>query len=127
MPLYEYECKDCHRRLEKIQSFNAPPEKVCPHCGGELERVISAPALQFKGAGWYVNDYAKTGGKASGASGTEAGAGNGSSGKTETKDAGSKSSGDAAASGSSSSSESSSTPATSTASPGKSSPASSQN
>lgn len=59
MPLYEYECKACHQRTEKIQSFNAPPEKVCPKCGGELERVISAPALQFKGAGWYVNDYAK--------------------------------------------------------------------
>jgi putative FmdB family regulatory protein len=59
MPLYEYECKACHQRTEKIQSFNAPPETVCPKCGGALERVISAPALQFKGAGWYVNDYAK--------------------------------------------------------------------
>ena len=64
MPLYEYECKQCHQRLEKIQSFSAPPEKVCPKCGGELERVISAPAIQFKGAGWYVNDYAKSGSKA---------------------------------------------------------------
>ena len=63
MPLYEYECKQCHRRLEKIQSFSAPPEKVCPKCSGELERVISAPAIQFKGAGWYVNDYAKSGAK----------------------------------------------------------------
>ena len=64
MPLYEYECKQCHQHLEKIQSFSAPPEKVCPKCGGELERVISAPAFQFKGAGWYVNDYAKSGSKA---------------------------------------------------------------
>ena len=63
MPLYEYECKQCHQRLEKIQSFSAPPEKVCPKCGGELERVISAPAIQFKGAGWYVNDYAKSAAK----------------------------------------------------------------
>jgi putative FmdB family regulatory protein len=62
MPLYEYECQQCHRRVEKIQSFSAPPETVCPHCGGKLERVISAPAIQFKGAGWYINDYAKSGG-----------------------------------------------------------------
>jgi putative FmdB family regulatory protein len=58
MPLYEYECQQCHRRLEKIQSFSAPPETVCPHCGGALEKTLSAPAVQFKGAGWYVNDYA---------------------------------------------------------------------
>ncbi len=64
MPLYEYECKQCHQRLEKIQSFSAPHETKCPKCGGELERVISAPAIQFKGAGWYVNDYAKSGSKA---------------------------------------------------------------
>ncbi len=63
MPLYEYECKQCHQRLEKIQSFSAPHETVCPNCGGELQRVISAPAIQFKGAGWYVNDYAKSGSK----------------------------------------------------------------
>jgi putative FmdB family regulatory protein len=63
MPLYEYECKQCHQRLEKIQSFSAQHETICPKCGGELERVISAPAIQFKGAGWYVNDYAKSGNK----------------------------------------------------------------
>ena len=58
MPLYEYQCKQCGHRFEKIQSFSAPEEKVCPTCGGEVERLISAPAIQFKGAGWYVNDYA---------------------------------------------------------------------
>lgn len=79
MPLYEYECKQCHQRVEKIQSFSAPPEKICPQCGGELERVISAPALQFKGAGWYVNDYAKSGSKAAAA------AKNGGDGKAENK------------------------------------------
>jgi putative FmdB family regulatory protein len=63
MPLYEYECKQCRQRLEKIQSFSAPHETMCPNCGGQLERVISAPAIQFKGAGWYVNDYAKSGSK----------------------------------------------------------------
>ncbi|MGA9718169.1 MAG: zinc ribbon domain-containing protein [Acidobacteriaceae bacterium] len=58
MPLYEYQCKQCQHRFEKIQSFSAPEERVCPECGGEVERLISAPAIQFKGAGWYVNDYA---------------------------------------------------------------------
>jgi putative FmdB family regulatory protein len=58
VPLYEYQCKQCGHRFEKIQSFSAPEEKVCPECGGEVERLISAPAIQFKGAGWYVNDYA---------------------------------------------------------------------
>jgi len=58
VPLYEYQCKQCAHRFEKIQSFSAPEEKVCPECGGEVERLISAPAIQFKGAGWYVNDYA---------------------------------------------------------------------
>jgi putative FmdB family regulatory protein len=59
MPLYEYECKKCHHRVEKIQSFSARHMKKCPDCGGVLEQVISAPAVQFKGSGWYVTDYAK--------------------------------------------------------------------
>ena len=58
MPLYEYRCKKCGHIFEKIQSFSAPEEKECPVCKGEVERLISAPAIQFKGAGWYVNDYA---------------------------------------------------------------------
>lgn len=66
MPLYEYRCKQCGHQFEKIQSFSAPEEKVCPACGGEVERLISAPAFQFKGAGWYVNDYAAKGKPASG-------------------------------------------------------------
>ena len=61
MPLYEYQCKQCGHRFEKIQSFSAPEEKECPVCKGEVERLISAPAIQFKGAGWYVNDYAGRG------------------------------------------------------------------
>jgi putative FmdB family regulatory protein len=59
MPLYEYECKKCHHRVEKIQSFSARHIKKCPDCGGALEQLISAPAVQFKGSGWYVTDYAK--------------------------------------------------------------------
>ncbi len=58
MPLYPYRCTQCGHRFEKIQSFSAAPVKVCPQCGGAVERVLTAPGLQFKGAGWYVNDYA---------------------------------------------------------------------
>jgi putative FmdB family regulatory protein len=59
MPLYEYECKKCHHRFERIQKFSDPHVKKCPECGGAIEQVISAPAVQFKGAGWYVTDYGK--------------------------------------------------------------------
>jgi putative FmdB family regulatory protein len=58
MPLYEYECKKCGHRFEKIQKFSDRMVKKCPECGGQVEQVISAPAVQFKGSGWYVTDYA---------------------------------------------------------------------
>ena len=57
MPLYEYECTACHRRTEKIQKFSDPEITVCPHCSGLLERVLSAPAIAFKGGGWYADGY----------------------------------------------------------------------
>ncbi|HTS10294.1 MAG TPA: FmdB family zinc ribbon protein [Candidatus Eisenbacteria bacterium] len=59
MPLYEYQCKKCGHRFEKIQKFSDKPVKKCPECGGPVEQTISAPAVQFKGSGWYVTDYAK--------------------------------------------------------------------
>jgi putative FmdB family regulatory protein len=59
MPLYEYECKKCHHRFEKIQKFSDKMVKKCPECGGPVAQMISAPAVQFKGSGWYVTDYAK--------------------------------------------------------------------
>jgi putative FmdB family regulatory protein len=59
MPLYEYECKKCGHRFEKIQKFSDKMVKKCPECGGKVEQMISAPAVQFKGSGWYVTDYAK--------------------------------------------------------------------
>ena len=59
MPLYEYQCVKCKRRTEKIELLNGPHLKKCPHCGGKVEPLISAPAIQFKGTGWYVTDYAK--------------------------------------------------------------------
>ncbi len=58
MPLYEYGCKKCHKRSERIENHSGPHLKKCPHCGGAVERVLSAPAIQFKGSGWYVTDYA---------------------------------------------------------------------
>ena len=59
MPLYEYECKKCHHRFERIQKFSDRHVKKCPECGGPIEQLISAPAVQFKGSGWYVTDYPK--------------------------------------------------------------------
>jgi len=74
MPLYEYECKQCGHRFEKIQKFSDPMLKKCPECGGKIEQMISAPAIQFKGSGWYVNDYAKKPAPASsGKNGSEGG------------------------------------------------------
>ena len=58
MPLYEYKCLKCGRRTEKIETVAGPHLKKCPHCGGKVEAMISAPAIQFKGSGWYVTDYA---------------------------------------------------------------------
>ncbi len=57
MPLYEYECTACHRRTEKIQKFSDPELTVCPHCGGHLERTITAAAVSFKGGGWFKDGY----------------------------------------------------------------------
>jgi putative FmdB family regulatory protein len=59
MPLYEYLCKKCGHVFEKIVKFSDRPTKKCPECGGAVEQTISAPAVQFKGSGWYVTDYAK--------------------------------------------------------------------
>lgn len=59
MPLYEYVCTNCGERTEVLQRLGAAPLTQCLHCGGILEKLISAPALQFKGKGWYVTDYAK--------------------------------------------------------------------
>ena len=71
MPLYPYRCTQCGHRFEKIQSFSAEPEKVCPKCGGPVERILTAPGLQFKGAGWYVNDYASKSSESSSDSSSE--------------------------------------------------------
>jgi len=66
VPLYEYRCTSCGHKFEKIQKFSDEPERVCPKCQGELVRPMSAPALKFEGAGWYINDYSAKGGAAKG-------------------------------------------------------------
>ena len=69
MPLYEYECDSCGSRFERIQKFSDPPVTVCPTCGGAVRKLFSSPAIQFKGSGFYITDYAKSG--KSGDSGTD--------------------------------------------------------
>ncbi|MBI4915449.1 MAG: zinc ribbon domain-containing protein [Acidobacteria bacterium] len=63
MPLYEYRCTGCGKRIEALQRVSAPPLRECPTCHGVLEKLVSAPSLQFKGTGWYVTDYGKGGGR----------------------------------------------------------------
>ena len=67
MPLYEYQCDACGARFELIRKFSDPPLEVCPTCGqGPVTKLISSPAFQFKGSGWYITDYArKSGGESS--------------------------------------------------------------
>jgi len=104
VPLYEYECKRCHHRFERIQKFSDPLVKKCPKCKvGRVEKLISAPAVQFKGTGWYVTDYGgkKGGGEKSGDKDSGGGSDKSASSSTEKKDS-SKSSGKNGGSGKSS-------------------------
>ena len=72
MPLYEYECPRCHARFEKIEKAGARQTRTCIKCGARAKRLLSAPAIQFKGAGWYVTDYGRKGGSDSKPEKTEA-------------------------------------------------------
>ena len=83
MPNYEYLCKNCGHRFEQIRKFSDKQLRKCPECGGVIEQVISAPAVQFKGSGWYVTDYAKKGGASAGSSSSSS---EGESGTKEGKD-----------------------------------------
>lgn len=107
MPLYEYECNECGRRTEKIQKFSDPELTVCPHCGGRIERTLTAPAVQFKGGGWYKDLYSSA--KPASANGTK----DAKSGSDASKP--SESSTPAASSGSSDSTSSSSSTTASSA------------
>jgi putative FmdB family regulatory protein len=61
MPLYEYQCESCAHRFERIQKFSDPPVETCPQCGGAVRKLLSSPAIQFKGSGFYITDYGKSG------------------------------------------------------------------
>jgi putative FmdB family regulatory protein len=99
MPLYEYQCEACNHRFEVIQKFSDQPVSVCPACGGSVKRLLSSPAIQFKGSGWYITDYARAGktdganagagksegeGKTAAKAGGEGGAASADSGKSDT-------------------------------------------
>jgi len=73
MPLYEYQCLTCGKRTEVLRRFEDPPLAACPACGGEVKKLISSPAFQFKGTGWYVTDYAAKKGGAGGSGGKSEG------------------------------------------------------
>jgi len=74
MPLYEYECEACAHRFEVIQKFSDAPISVCPKCGGAVQKLLSSPAIQFKGSGFYLTDYGRgTGSKSEGSANTKAG------------------------------------------------------
>ena len=97
MPLYEYQCEKCAHRFEVIQKFSDAPIDVCPKCGGgPVMKLLSSPAIQFKGSGFYITDYAKKGSPES------------STSASQSKPTSDKSSSDSSSSSSSSSSESSS-------------------
>lgn len=83
MPLYEYQCVKCGHRFEKIESVGASETKKCPKCGAKAERLLAAPAIQFKGTGWYVTDYA--GKKPPAGAGEKSGDGSGGAEKSPEK------------------------------------------
>jgi putative FmdB family regulatory protein len=88
LPLYEYKCKKCGKVMEKIRKFSDPPLTVHEGCGGELDQLLSSPAIQFKGAGWYVTDYAKKSSVASSSSSNESSSSSEKSDKKESKSEG---------------------------------------
>ena len=95
MPLYEYECGACGNRFELIRKFSDEPVEVCPKCGkNDVQKLLSSPAIQFKGTGWYITEYAKKG-----SAGTD-GEAKPASKDTDTKSSPSDSSGSASSSGS---------------------------
>jgi putative FmdB family regulatory protein len=99
MPLYEYQCESCAKRFERIQKYSDPPIETCPSCGSHVKKLMSSPAIQFKGSGFYITDYPKKSQSEGGKSQTD--------GKSQSE-AGTKSESSSA----SSDSGSSSTPAT---------------
>ena len=85
MPLYEYQCEKCAHRFEVIQKFSDAPIDVCPKCGGPVVKLLSSPAIQFKGSGWYITDYARQGSRDSKDSKDHAPASSSSTSSSESK------------------------------------------
>src|SRR5688500_14459753 len=108
MPLYEYKCEKCGR-FERIVKFSDPPLAACPTCGGEVQKLFSSPAIQFKGSGFYITDYAKKSSPES--SGSTSSSSEKSDKSSSDKGSGEKSSSEKSDKSSSDSSSSSSTPA----------------
>jgi putative FmdB family regulatory protein len=91
MPLYEYRCDACGHVFERIQKFSDPPVDVCPNCGErKVQKLLSSPAIQFKGSGWYITDYARKGGGSDAPA--KSGEGGGKSASSDSKAADSKTS-----------------------------------
>src|SRR5712691_5169941 len=91
MPLYEYECDACGHRFEKIQKYSDPREDTCPKCGGPVHKLMSSPAIQFKGSGFYITDYATKEHRADAKADAAEGAGTEKSEKAERSEKGAKS------------------------------------
>jgi putative FmdB family regulatory protein len=114
MPMYEYQCESCSNRFERIQKFSDPPIDTCPKCGkGPVRKLISSPAIQFKGSGWYITDYARKSSAEAGQAG-----GTGTTGKPDKGDAAASKS-EAKSDSSSASSSTSSSSSSSDAAPAK--------
>src|SRR5574341_72737 len=86
MPIYEYECIDNGHRFEVIQKFSDPPVTHCTVCGAAVQKLLSPPAIQFKGSGWYVTDYARKGQNTSESSQSKSASGKGESGSSSSTD-----------------------------------------
>lgn len=110
MPIYEYRCEDCGGQFEVIQKFSDQPLTTHDACGGNVHRLLSAPAFKFKGSGWYVNDYAK-GSKSDGSKGSKSDSGDSSKTESSSSKGESSSSNTSSSDSSSSGSKSTSTPA----------------
>ncbi len=115
MPIYEYKCSSCDRQFEVMQRMADAPLATCESCGGDLEKLLSAPAFQFKGSGWYVTDYAKSGSKSDSGKDSGGSSSDGDSSKKESTSTSDSSSKTESKSSGSSSSESKSSTKTSSA------------
>lgn len=102
MPLYEYQCDACGHRFELIQKFSDPPAELCVSCGGSVRKLLSSPAIQFKGSGWYITDYARKGSGSKSETGAASPSSAGSSSEASGGSGGGSSTGGSTDSGSSS-------------------------